>query len=191
MDNDPPASAPRSLRKGRHHESGRLYLITAVTFQRHPFFADWRCAWAAAAYLSDPASWPQAELLCWTLMPDRWHGLLRLGDAADLHPLVRLAKAGAARATNRARGRAGLVWEPGFHERAVREQAHVVAAARYIVQHPVRAGLARRPAEYPYWDAMWLGRRAASPARQDFRPMDRGAGPAIIESFRRNRSTVP
>jgi len=159
MENNDIPRGHRALRKGRYSESGRTYLLTAVTFQRHPLFADWRCAWAASAHLAAAPTWPQAELLCWVLMPDHWHGLVRLGDGADLSSLMRLVKGGAARTANLARGRAGLVWEPGFWDRAVRKEEDVVAAARYIVQNPVRAGLAKRPAEYPYWGAAWLGRQ--------------------------------
>ncbi|HEY0334887.1 MAG TPA: transposase [Stenotrophomonas sp.] len=161
MDNAALPDHSRSLRKGRHAESGRLCLLTAVTFQRHAFFADWRCAWAAAAHLAHARTWPQAELLCWVLMPDHWHGLVRFPEHVDSAALMRTAKAGAARATNLARGRAGLVWEPGFVGRPLRSEDDLVAAARYIVQNPVRAGLAKRPAEYPYWSAMWLDERAA------------------------------
>lgn len=180
MDDTHPSRGRPSLRTGRHSETGRLHLITAVTFQRHPLFADWRCAWAASASLANPPTWPQAELLCWVLMPAHWHGLLRIGEGTDLAASVRAAKACAARAANLARGRAGLVWEPGFHDRPLRKEGDLVAAARYIVQNPVRAGLARRPAEYPYWDAMWLG---AAPRAQRGRTLDRWtASPALPSS---------
>jgi len=30
------------------------------------------------------------------------------------------------------------------------------AVARYVIANPVRAGLAERVGDYPFWDAVWL-----------------------------------
>jgi len=139
-----------------------LYLLTAVTAYRQPLFADWRCAWAASATLGAPAHWQDAQLLCWVLMPDHWHGLIRLDDGANLSALMRSAKGASARAANLARGRGGAIWEPGYWDRALRRDEDAATAARYIVQNPVRAGIVRRAVDYPYWDALWLGHRSAA-----------------------------
>ena len=32
----------------------------------------------------------------------------------------------------------------------------IQAAARYIIANPLRAGLAERAGDYPYWDCIWL-----------------------------------
>ena len=144
------------LRTGRKSEVGRLYLLTTIAFQRLPLFADWRCAWSAAAKISAASSWPHADLLCWVLMPDHWHGLVRLLDGGDLPQTMRQVKGSVARSVNLARGRSGLVWEPGFHDRALRREEDLLPAARYIVGNPIRAGLAKSAGGYPYWDASWL-----------------------------------
>jgi len=89
-------------------------------------------------------------------MPDHWHGLVRLREGGELGVAMRHAKATMARAANLARGRGGLVWEPGFHHCALRRQQDVLPAARYVIGHPLRAGLACRVGDYPYWDASWL-----------------------------------
>jgi putative transposase len=146
----------RQLRAGRSSEAGGLYLLTTVSFQRLPLFADWRCAHAAAATGARALNWPGAELLCWVLMPDHWHGLVRLHEGGDLSRAMRQAKGAMARATNLARGRSGIVWEPGFHDRALRREEDLLPAARYVVGNPIRAGLATRVGQYPYWDASWL-----------------------------------
>lgn len=144
------------LRVGRRNEPGRVYLLTTVSFRRQPLFSDWRCAQAAAAQVASPSSWPSAELLCWVLMPDHWHGLVRLLEGGELSATMRQAKGTMARAVNRARGRGGLVWEPGYYDRALRREQDVLPAARYIIGNPIRAGLVRRAGSYPYWDACWL-----------------------------------
>jgi len=146
----------RQLRRDRRSEGGRVYLLTTVSFGRLPLFADWRCAWAAAGQVSSRSSWPGAELLCWVLMPDHWHGLVRLHRQGDLATAMRHAKGSMARAVNLARGRGGIVWEPGFHDRALRREEDLLPAARYVVGNPLRAGLVRRVGQYPYWNASWL-----------------------------------
>lgn len=144
------------LRKGRRSEDDRVYLLTTVSFGRLPLFADWRCAWAAADQVDSSSNWPGAELLCWVLMPDHWHGLIRLRREGDLATAMRQAKGSMARAANLARGRGGIVWEPGFHDRALRREEDILPAARYIVGNPLRAGLALKVGQYPYWNASWL-----------------------------------
>ncbi|MCD7097763.1 transposase [Stenotrophomonas sp. MMGLT7] len=159
----PPCARHHALRRHRRDEDGRTYLLTAVTQERQPLFADWRCAWAAAATLAQPASWPDAQLLCWVLMPDHWHGLLRLRSRGTLAAAMRHAKGRSAHAVNRARGRSGQVWAPAYHGHALRRDDDVLHSARYIVANPLRAGLARRLGDYPYWDAIWLDAGTAMP----------------------------
>jgi putative transposase len=145
-----------ALRRGRHSASGGIYLLTTVTHDRAPLFADWRCAQAACTRLAAHATWDGACLLCWVLMPDHWHGLLQLAGNTPLDTVMQHAKGRIARAVNQARGRGGAVWMPGFHDRALRREDDVRRMARYIVANPLRAGLVSHVALYPYWDAVWL-----------------------------------
>ena len=89
-------------------------------------------------------------------MPDHWHGLVELGGADLLSTLVGRIKGSTSRAVNVSRAASGQVWARGFHDHAVRRDEDVVSLARYVVRNPVRAGLARRVGEYPFWDAVWL-----------------------------------
>lgn len=144
-----------ALRRGRRSETGRVYLLTTVTEGRLPLFADWRCAWTAAACMASAETWADARLLCWVLMPDHWHGLLALGDL-PLAEVMRRAKGRIAREVNRARGRGGTVWMEGFHDRAMRREEDLRLMARYLIANPLRAGLVEDVGQYPYWDAVWL-----------------------------------
>lgn len=145
-----------ALRKGRCSQAQQIYLLTMATCGRAPIFADWRCAWAASASLAAADSWPCAELLCWVLMPDHWHGLVRLRPGATLAALMQRAKGRSARAINQARGRGGPVWARAFHDHALRRDEDLLRSARYVVANPLRAGLVERVGDYPYWDAIWL-----------------------------------
>jgi hypothetical protein len=62
-----------------------------------------------------------------------------------------------AAAVNRHRGTAGAVWQPGFHDRALRHDESLVTAARYLIANPLRAGLVACPGNYPFWDTVWTG----------------------------------
>jgi len=48
------------------------------------------------------------------------------------------------------------VWQPGFHDHALRKEEDVRAVARYVVANPLRAGLVQRIGDYPHWNAIWL-----------------------------------
>lgn len=153
----PRLDAPRGkalLRKGRWSEAGRVYLITFATKGREPLFADWESAWAAAHLRRYVARLSFAVLV---LVPDHWHGLVEI-ETCDLPSAARTLKGRSARAMNRVLSRTGReVWDGGFHDRALRVDEDLLAAARYIVRNPVRAGLAAKCGLYPFWDAVWLG----------------------------------
>ena len=157
------------LRKGRCSLAGHAYLVTFATCKRHPHFSDPVVAFDACRWLASGAAWLDARLLAWILMPDHWHGILQLGDTQDLSGSVGTAKGRVARALRAKHPQVGTVWQDGFHDRAIRGEAHLLQAARYIVMNPVRAGIVRRAGDYPYWDAMWLsgGDRDAGRAHGD------------------------
>jgi len=156
MDVSQSTTPPRSsaLRIGRVSEAGRIYLITFTTRERLPVFADWSKASVAAAALSSREAWGGSELLCWVLMPDHWHGLLRLGDGVSLARSVGRAKWLVTRCVPEPEGT--RLWARGFHDHALRRQEELIDVARYVVLNPVRAGLVSRVGDYPYWDAVWL-----------------------------------
>jgi len=144
----------QALRRGRWSEGGNIYLITFVTDGRRPWFRSWDPASRVARALAAPTTWPGSSLLCWVLMPDHWHGLLQLGEGGALSKSVGRAKAHATRTWKPGRGI--RLWQPGFHDRAMRRPDDLLATARYVIANPIRAGLSRSFGGYPYWDAVWL-----------------------------------
>ncbi|MGA9470718.1 MAG: transposase, partial [Candidatus Macondimonas sp.] len=48
------------------------------------------------------------------------------------------------------------IWQPGFHDRAMRREEDLRSAARYLVGNPLRAGLVEKAGDYPHWDAVWI-----------------------------------
>ncbi|SBV36202.1 exported hypothetical protein [uncultured Stenotrophomonas sp.] len=156
-----PAGMPRkhapghaALRRGRASLPNQVYLVTFVTHHRQPVFADAKLAMIASPVIHDARSWGSATLLAWVLMPDHWHGLIRLGEGCDLSRVVQRLKAHMARMLPPEAARP--VWARGFHDHALRQEEDMQAIARYIVMNPVRAGIVASPRFYPYWDAVWL-----------------------------------
>jgi putative transposase len=141
---------------GRASLPGQIYHVTTTTRDREPIFDLPEAAFAAAACLHAPGGLGDASLLCWVLMPDHAHWLLRLGERDGLAGVVCRIKSASVRSTNAALGRSGAVWGRAFHDHALRCDEDLRALARYIVANPVRAGLVRRVGDYPFWNAVWL-----------------------------------
>lgn len=91
----------------------------------------------------------------WVLMPDHFHGLLRLGNSS-LAVTVGHLKGLAAKRVNEYLGATGAVWQSAFHDRALRREDDRKNIARYIVANPLRAGLVKSIREYPYWNSIYL-----------------------------------
>ena len=144
----------RALRTGRISEPGRCYLLTTVTHERQPFFADWRCGRLLVHTLVRESF--RADTLAFVVMPDHLHWLMVLKDDAHLDAVMRSIKNVSSRRVNASLKRRGKLWQSGYHDHALRKDADLVATARYIVANPLRAGLTRTVGDYPLWDAIWL-----------------------------------
>lgn len=84
--------------------------------------------------------------LAYVLMPDHVHLLIVVADARRLLPLLTAWKRYTARHLK-------IHWRHGFFERRVRRADSIARTVEYIRQNPVRAGLARRPDDWPY---LWV-----------------------------------
>lgn len=149
------APGHRALRAGRTSQPDGIYLVTFTTHARRPIFHDFPLARAACATFSNSAARESATLLAWVLMPDHFHGLLRLDGERPLSKVVQHMKSAATKAC-RHRQPAIVVWARAFHDHALREEEDLRHAARYLVANPIRAGLVERAHDYPFWNAVWL-----------------------------------
>lgn len=143
------------LRVGRHSETGRIYLLTSVLYQRQHLFSDFAVGRLLVNELRALHEDGWVESLAWVLMPDHLHWLIALRNRT-LDEVMRRLKGRSGRAINRHLRRSGSVWQRGFHDRALRNEDDLKALARYVVANPLRAGLVKRLGDYPLWDAVWL-----------------------------------
>jgi REP element-mobilizing transposase RayT len=145
----------KALRKGRFSQKFGVYFLTVVTNKRIPWFRVPALAQTMSQHLSSPASLADARNLCWVVMPDHFHALLQLSET-HLQAVLNRLKSRSAIDLNRAIGRSGRFWEPGFYDHALRCEESLRGVARYIVANPLRAGLVQRIEDYPYWNSAWL-----------------------------------
>ena len=92
-------------------------------------------------------------LLAWVVMPNHVHVVVRLDEGSHLDEIVKRWKGRSARGINAALGRTGRLWQPGFFDRYVRDEAHLHRVVAYVHENPVRAGLAESPEAWPYSSA--------------------------------------
>ena len=143
------------LRRGRCSEPGRAYLITVVVYQRRPLFTDWRIGRLLVAELKRAQDQQWVKSIAWVVMPDHFHWLVQL-ENASLERLMQTVKSRSTLTINRALNRTGAFWQTGYHDRAIRDNEDLRPYARYIIAYPLRAGLVKKVADYPLWDACWL-----------------------------------
>ena len=144
----------RDLRKGRVSRINGIYLITTVTFLRTPLFSDLFLGRIVVNSLRNESN--QATTLAYVLMPDHLHWLLQLKTKATLGRTMQAVKSVSSHAINLYLGRKGHVWQPHYHDHAVRREQDIRALARYVIANPLRAGLVQHIGDYPLWDAIWL-----------------------------------
>ncbi len=149
-------SHSQDLRKGRHNEPNRTYLLTTKTWQRQQLFKEWPVARIVIHAMRYQVEAHQVESLAFVVLPDHLHWLIALQGNATLATLMRSVKGRSSRQINQLLGTNLPVWQNGYHDHALREDEELANIARYIVANPLRAGLVKRIGDYPFWDAKWL-----------------------------------
>jgi putative transposase len=98
-------------------------------------------------------------LVAYCFMPDHVHLLVQTTDlAGDVARFARLGKQYAGYSYGRETGQ--RLWQPGWHDRLLRRSDDMIAVIRYVLQNPIRAGLAREVQEYPFVGSAILTREA-------------------------------
>jgi putative transposase len=82
-------------------------------------------------------------------MPDHLHALVEaLVENADFRHFVKVFKQ--MTAFNYRRRNGSDLWQPGYHERIVRDEEATEAIVRYIWENPIRGGITKELGEYPF-----------------------------------------
>jgi len=89
------------------------------------------------------------------IMPNHVHVLMKsLGE--PLGTIIGGWKGRSGRSIHRQFGGVGHLWQREYFDRFIRDDEHHIAAVRYVAQNPVRAGLVRRPDD---WPGLWIDER--------------------------------
>ena len=85
-------------------------------------------------------------------MPDHLHLIVMPGEHRSLSRVVASFSKHTSREINRHLGRSGRLWEKGFYERKIRNEAELLNQLRYIRENPVRKGYVEGAGACPYCD---------------------------------------
>jgi putative transposase len=132
------------LQRGRVSAVGGIYVLTTVTHHRRPLFENPQNAEAVIEALRHIERSGRSRSHAWVVMPDHVHWMMEL-KADSLAICMNILKSRSSRLM-----RLGRVWQPGYHDHALREEESLEHVARYIVGNPIRAGLAEQANQYPY-----------------------------------------
>jgi REP element-mobilizing transposase RayT len=132
--------------------------FTICTWARRPHFTDGgNTASLVDIEILKIARAQQFNVLVYCLMPDHLHALVVGTDQAASFPqLVHALKQRTSYRFKRALGTP--LWQPSFFDRTLRPDEDPRRVMHYIVMNPVRAGLVRRPEDYPLWGSSELTR---------------------------------
>ena len=92
----------------------------------------------------------QCQLHAYCLMSNHVHLLLSPARAEGCGVLMKSIGQLYTQYINRRYNRSGHLWQARFRSSLVQSEDYVLACCSYIELNPVRAGLARRPDEYPW-----------------------------------------
>jgi REP element-mobilizing transposase RayT len=142
------------LPPGLYEKTSQIFSITICTCNRQPLFED--PAWAKAVFdtLSTGSIGRCTTRYAACLMPDHLH-LLIAPAAGNLADVLSGWKRYSANRVRRL-GLAGKCWQRSFYDHALRTDEDLHAAAEYIVQNPVRAGLVDDWRKYPFAWHRWM-----------------------------------
>jgi putative transposase len=127
------------------------YFLTFCVYRREHIFVSAPAVDVAMTQIRHAATANRFAILAYCFMRDHVHLLVEgLEEGSSLREFVHAAKRGSGYALARERGKRGSVWQDGYYERVLRPSESPQLVARYILQNPVRAGLAQSPGDYPY-----------------------------------------
>lgn len=127
----------------------RVCSLTLAVRLRQPAFADQVLAQAAVAILNERVAAFGVRAYAYCIMPDHVRLILSPSEQCDLHRFVGTYKNLVQRAAW-VGGYKGQLWQPRFWDHVLRSEEAVTTAVAYVLDNPVRAGLAAQRSTYPF-----------------------------------------
>jgi putative transposase len=103
----------------------------------------------------------EAAVLAYCLMPNHIHLLVKPSEEEALPKMMQGITLCYSKYFNGENGRTGRLWECRYHSTVIDGDNYLWTVSKYIENNPVRAGVVKRPEDYPYSSAKAhiLGRR--------------------------------
>ncbi len=98
------------------------------------------------------------RLSAWVVMPNHVHMLLTPCECS-LSEILKSMKSFTSRKANELLRRRGRFWMEDYFDRYVRDRKHFKSAIAYIENNPVKAGLCKRPEDWPFSSAHFRARK--------------------------------
>lgn len=134
----------------------RRYLLTLCFYKRRRFGADPRIARWLADGIRKHSTACEFLVHAYSVMPDHVH-IFAEGASAESN-MVKFAEAFKQQtAVEFARRHGGELWQFKYYDHVLRRADSFDRVAWYVWMNPVRAGLCRAPADYPFSGAMTPG----------------------------------
>jgi putative transposase len=146
----------QKLRLGRHSNQNQIYHVNTTTHQRAKIFGALTNGRFLTRAMMRSDFDAYTNTLAFVIMPDHLHWLVQLTGSRPLSKCVGIVKSESARKINRQNGCTNQIWQRGFYDRAIRYEDDIADVARYIIQNPVRAGIAKTVRHYALWDSVWV-----------------------------------
>ncbi|MFZ5928397.1 MAG: REP-associated tyrosine transposase [Acidobacteriota bacterium] len=148
-----------------------------VEANRATYFVTFRCqkglvmpAEVRGEVLSAVRHWDgkRIDLDAAVVMPDHVHAIFRILDGSGLSEILHSIKSFSAKQANWMLGRTGPFWQDESFDHVVRNEAEWQEKIEYVLQNPVKRGLAGSPEEYRF--LCWKKRGKPDGDRQDACP---------------------
>jgi putative transposase len=125
------------------------YSLRFGTFRRHHHFTNEQLVHAALVQIQRTCHEEAFALIAYCFMPDHVHLAVEgRRTGSDLRRFAKIAKQRVAYVA-RTEFSIPMVWQSGYYERVVRWQG-MSRVVSYILNNPVKAGLAERADQYPF-----------------------------------------
>jgi len=155
-----------------NYRGSRWYFVTLCTHERSEYFCDRPTAEWLLRLLRDESRQNCFAVRAFCLMPDHLHLLLQGASLnADLLQFIGTFKK---KSTHRfwLRNRKDL-WQESFYDHILRDEDTPANVAWYIWLNPIRAGLTKKPEDYPFAGPFMKGWNAGQSPKGTWTPPKR------------------
>ena len=139
----------RPPRLGRIFATAPLYFVTFCTHERQRFLAKDEVHTAFVVFANRADETFNVGVGRYVIMPDHVHLFVRGDYKFRLGPWIGLLKQTLAKAATLSRAK-GQVWQEGFFDPLLRTDESYSQKWNYVGENPVRAGLVKSAADWPY-----------------------------------------